>query len=714
MANRPALDNFLQVSGSEARKAESELDTDVRFVKGVGEKLASILARLGIFTVRDLLTHYPLRYEDRTHFTPVARLQDSQRATLRLRVTDLEHRTAGRRQLPITRVAAEDDTGTLVLVWFNQPWIKERFQRLRGRTIIVFGQAKYGRLGFEMNTPSWELEDAEDSGDPWSHGKYVPVYALTDGINQSRMRRIILNCLDKYAVLLQEALPYPILEKYDLLDIENAIRSIHWSESDQENASARRRLVFEELFLMQVALAQLKYRNQAALQGISFQIPNGLLDEVEAHLPFSLTGAQKRVICEIWDDMRSPHPMNRLLQGDVGSGKTVVALAAALLASRCGWQTAIMAPTEVLAEQHYLSIIRLAEPLGLRSGLLSGGVKAKQRRLVNEGMQSGSLDVVVGTHALVQESVDFHKLGLVIIDEQHKFGVRQRSALRDKGSNPDVLVMTATPIPRTLTLTRFGDLDVSRLDEMPPGRKPVITHCRDLTRRYKVYQGVRTIIERGGQAYVVCPLVEESGRLEAKAATALAEDLAANVFPDLSVGLLHGQMSSEEKQAAIAAFRDGKYHILVCTTVVEVGVDIPNANVIVIENAERFGLAQLHQLRGRVGRSGNQAYCILLTDTANEETMERLLVLESTNDGFRVADEDMRLRGPGDFFGARQSGLTSLKIADPLKDVELLEQARDAAIRLIAKDPGLNDPKYGFLRKEVERLASTDELETSA
>lgn len=714
MANRPAFDHTEAQSSSPARTSAGDLDADVRYVKGVGEKLAASLERLGISTVRDLLTHYPQRYEDRTRFTPVARLQDSQHATLRLRVTDVESRTTGRRQLQLTRVAAEDDTGTLVLVWFNQPWIKYRFQHLRGRTIIVYGQARYGRLGFEMNSPSWELEDASDSGDPWSYGKFVPVYALADGINQGRMRRIVLHCLQNYAQFLTETLPRNILEQFDLLDIENAIRSIHWSESEVENASARRRLVFEELFLMQVALAQLKFQNQTALQGISFEPPAGLLGQVEEHLPFELTGAQRRVIGEIWADMQRPHPMNRLLQGDVGSGKTVVALAAALLASRCGWQTAIMAPTEVLAEQHYLSIIQLAEPLGLRSGLLTGGVKTKQRRLVNDGMRSGSLDVVVGTHALVQESVDFRKLGLVIIDEQHKFGVKQRSALREKGANPDMLVMTATPIPRTLTLTRFGDLDVSRLDELPPGRKPVITHCKDLTRRYMVYQGVRTIIERGGQAYVVCPLVEETGKLEAKAATALAEDLASNVFPDLCIGLLHGQMSSEEKQSAIAAFRNGQYHILVCTIVVEVGVDIPNANVIVVENAERFGLAQLHQLRGRVGRSGNQAYCILLSDTSNEETKERLSVLESTNDGFLLAEEDMRLRGPGDFFGARQSGLTSLKIADPLKDLKLLEQAREVALELVMGDPELAHPNHRILKKEVQRLVSTDELETSA
>lgn len=690
------------------------LQTDVRFVKGVGERNARLLAKLGIRTVAELLEHYPHRYEDRTTLTRVARLQDGQYAALRLRVSEVESKRAGRRNITITRVAAEDETGTLVLTWFNQPWMRDRFARLRGREIMVYGQVRYGRLGLEMNSPDWEPLGDEEEPDPWSYGRFVPVYPLTEGLQQGRMRLIMRNALSSYADLLTDPLPGTLLDELDLMDLRSAVRAIHWSESGEENRAARRRLVFDEFFYLQVALAQLRHENSAALPGIAFRLEPGLLAELQSLLPFPLTGAQERVIAQIWEDMQRPHPMNRLVQGDVGSGKTLVALAAMLLAARNGYQSAIMAPTEVLAEQHFLSMEPLAQRLGLRLDLLSGGPRTRAKEATLAALAAGHLDIVVGTHALIEEGVEFHKLGLVVVDEQHKFGVKQRGALREKGQCPDMLVMTATPIPRTLTMTVYGDLDVSIIDEMPPGRKPVKTHYKPMSEAPRVYEGVRQLLEKGGRAYIVCPLVGESEKLQAKAATELAEELVRDVFPEYPVGLLHGQMKREEKQAAISDFREGRTRVLVSTTVIEVGVDVPEANVIVIVNAERYGLAQLHQLRGRVGRSDAQSFCVLLADASTDEARRRMEVMESTTDGFRIAEEDLALRGPGEFFGTRQSGMPAFKIADVIRDVGILEVARQHAQRLVDADPELHRPEHRAIGRIVEEKYHRRLLETVA
>ena len=709
-----------ELHGSQAKRSAPRpaqgtgLETDVRFVKGVGERNARLLARLGIHTVADLLEHYPHRYEDRTSLTRVARLQDGQFAALRLRVSDVESRRAGRRNITITRVAAEDETGTLVLTWFNQPWMRDRFARLRGREIMVYGQARYGRMGLEMNSPDWEPLGSEDEPDPWSCGRFVPLYPLTEGLQQGRMRLIMQNALSSFAHLLADPLPESVLEELDLMDLPSAVRAIHWSESAGENLAARRRLVFDEFFYLQVALAQMRHENGAAVPGIAFRVEPGLLAELQALLPFSLTGAQERVIGQIWEDMQRPHPMNRLVQGDVGSGKTLVALAAMLLAARNGYQSALMAPTEVLAEQHFLSMEPLAERLGLRLDLLSGGPRTRAKEATLAALAAGHLDIVVGTHALIEEGVEFHRLGLVVVDEQHKFGVRQRGALREKGECPDMLVMTATPIPRTLTMTVYGDLDVSIIDEMPPGRKPVKTHCKPMSEAPRVYEGVRQLLQKGGRAYVVCPLVGESEKLQAKAATELAEELARDVFPEYPVGLLHGQMKREEKQAAISDFREGRTRVLVSTTVIEVGVDVPEANVIVVVNAERYGLAQLHQLRGRVGRSDAQSFCVLLADASTDEARRRMEVMESTTDGFRIAEEDLALRGPGEFFGTRQSGMPAFKIADVIRDVGILEVARREAQRIVAADPELTLPEHRAIGKIVAEKYRRRLLETVA
>ncbi len=703
----------LSPSHAPGHRSSGSLETNVQFLKGVGPSLARTLEKLDIHTVRDLLEYYPARYEDRTRLECVSRLRDGQYATLRLRVTDVDARQAARRRLNIIRVAAEDETGTLVLVFFNQSWLKERFVRLRGSEIIVYGQVRYGQFGSEMNAPDVEVL-AEGDSDPWSYGRFVPVYRLTEGLTQTRMRQLLQRCVQQYVQDMPENLSTQLRSDLNLMDVVSAHRAIHWAQSEEENAAARRRLVFEEFLYLQVALAQMRHAEGEGLQGIAFKADPGALGALQRTLPFILTNAQKRVITEIWADMGRPHPMNRLVQGDVGSGKTVVALGAMLLASRNGYQSALMAPTEVLAEQHFFNVERLAEDLGLRVDVLFGSMPVKLKRNALASLEAGHTDILIGTHALVQEGVNFYRLGLVVVDEQHKFGVKQRAALRQKGENPDMLVMTATPIPRTLTMTVYGDLDISILDELPSGRKPVKTHHKPLQQRSRVYEGVRSILQKGGQAFVVCPLVSDSEKVMARAASDLAEDLQQNVFPEYRVGLLHGQMKRDEKQAAIEAFRAHTCDVLVATTVVEVGVDVPGANVIVVENAERYGLAQLHQLRGRVGRSDQQAFCVLLSDTTSEDSSQRMAVMESTNDGFQIAEQDLLIRGPGEFFGTKQSGLPAFKIADVIRDVPILEISRAKAAEIVASDPHLKKQEHRGIREVVARKYREQLLETVA
>ncbi|MBM3459980.1 MAG: ATP-dependent DNA helicase RecG, partial [Armatimonadetes bacterium] len=500
-------------------------------------------------------------------------------------------------------------------------------------------------------------------------------------------------------------------ERHQLPRLRPALRHVHFPEDEAHLETARRRLVFDELFRMQCALALRKRSIAGTLPGIPFAPPEGFLDDLRRSLPFQLTGAQERAIAEILGDMASPRPMQRLLQGDVGSGKTVVAAAAILACVRSSYQAAMMVPTEILAEQHYAVLQRLLVPLGVRTHRLVGSVRAKGKRQIKEELQTGFAHFVVGTHALLQEDVEFQRLGLTIVDEQHRFGVVQRLTLLDKGMQehyPDMLVMTATPIPRTLALTVYGDLDVSVINELPPGRKPVRTYWKREAQRPSVYRGIRTLVEEGRQAYVVCPLVETSEKLQARAATELHEHLQTEVFPDLRVGLLHGQMPSHEKDATMERFRDREYDVLVATVVIEVGVDVPNACCMVIEDAERFGLAQLHQLRGRVGRGEQQSYCVMVADPKTEDGVRRLEVLTRTTDGFEIAEEDLKLRGPGEFSGVKQSGILQLRIANILGDSKILGEAREAAVSLIEQDPGLTQPdhqRFGVaLRKQYSSL----------
>ena len=686
------------------------LDTEVKFVKGVGPRVMGILKKLNITTAKDLLYHFPRRYEDRTHFARIASLEHGETATICGVVLTADNvKTRGR--LVLTKVVVDDGSGCIVLTWFNQQYRKEQFNKLRGREVVAYGTAQIGRWGVEIGSP--EIEVCSDETDSLSSLRIVPIYPLTEGIFQVHLRKIISGAVELYTELLEETLPEEFLDRLDLVDIRTAIRNIHFPESQESLLAARKRLVFEELFVLQLALAMRKRGIEAPGQGVAFNIPPDLDAQLKELLPFELTGAQKRVIGEIARDMSRPMCMNRLLQGDVGSGKTAVALAAMMIAVKNGYQAAMMAPTEILAEQHYLGISNLLgdhDLMGIRVDLLTGSLKSKNRRDITERVASGQTQIVIGTHALIQENVEFRNLGLVIIDEQHRFGVMQRAALTEKGLKPDVLVMTATPIPRTLTLTVYGDLDVSIIDELPPGRKPVKTHWKQVTERRKVYAGVRSLIEQGRQAYVVCPLIEESEKLQVQAATELAEHLQSEIFPDLKIGLLHGGMKSDEKDTVMSAFRAGQIHILVSTTVIEVGVDVRNATVMVIEDAHRFGLAQLHQLRGRVGRGDEQSYCVMICEGNNQDSITRMTTMASTNDGFVIAEEDLKLRGPGEFYGTKQSGMPELTIADIFRDIPILEIARKEAFAIIEKDPGLSSESFAGLRKDLLKKYEAFEL----
>lgn len=679
-------------------------DTSVQYIKGVGPKAAKILEKLDIRTVEDLLYHLPFRYEDRSNFRPIGSVRPGEWVTLRGRVISAETRRPQGR-FAVIRAGISDRTGAIALVWFNQRWIPAALQR--HSEIIVYGQVKEGSYGYEIASPEWEPVEPEQDQDDFA--RITPVYKLTEGLAQKLVRRSVKYVLQSVEFP-PDRLPESVIKKNKLRTLGWALRQVHFPDSEDNRILARRRLVFEEFFYMQLALA-LRRAEAGSEPGIAFEIGDDVLKELRSVLSFEFTGAQSRVIEEILRDMRRPHPMNRLLQGDVGSGKTVVAAAAMLAAVRNGYQAAIMAPTEILAEQHFANLHRLFEKLGVDIELLVGKQTAKQKKKAIERTESGAAQIAVGTHALIQEGVAFKKLGLVVVDEQHRFGVMQRAALRQKGyGNPDVLVMTATPIPRSLTLTLYGDLDLSVLDEMPPGRKPIKTHWKYPEERASVYEGVRKLLKEGAQVYVVCPLVSESEKMLAQAATELYRQMSDDIFPEYRVGLLHGQLKAAEKEEVMDAFRNRQLDILVSTTVIEVGVDVPNATVMIIEDANRFGLSQLHQLRGRVGRGDRQSYCVLIGSANNPDSEARLSVMVQTADGFKISEEDLRIRGPGELYGTRQSGELEFRVADLLQDGKVLEEARQAAIELIEAEPKLDKhPRLAeTVREQKRRLQTTD------
>ncbi|MBP1752905.1 MAG: ATP-dependent helicase RecG [Geobacteraceae bacterium] len=691
------------------------LETPIQYIKGVGPKLAGILAKKGIATVEDALYLLPIRYEDRRELRKVAGLRPGCTEVFHARVISAgPASTKGGRRF--YEAVVGDDTGTIVLKWFNfnPRYMKGVWQP--GKKGIFTGEVSQFGLQREIHHPDvdWIAEGRElaaiMAADPVNFGRTVPVYPLTEGLNQKTMRKVLKEVVDNFSCDLYSCLPPELMTRYGLLPVDKAVREAHFPDNAADlralndwSTPAHRTLSFDEFFYLELGLA-LKKHGTAIDEGIPFKVTHKYTRQLLKMLPYSLTDAQRRVLTEIKNDMSAAHPMHRLVQGDVGSGKTIVALLAALLAVENDYQVAIMAPTEILAEQHYLNIHRYCDELGIHACLVTSGLKGKAKIGILEDISSGKFQIVVGTHAVIQEKVEFARLGLGIIDEQHRFGVLQRGSLKKKGQNPDILVMTATPIPRTLAMTVFGDLSLSVIDELPPGRTPVTTRICNESQRQRVYGIVRDEVRKGRQAYIIYPLVEESGKSELKAASQMAEHLAHEVFSDLRIGLLHGRMKPEEKEAVMRSFKACETDILVSTTVIEVGIDVPNATVMVIEHAERFGLSQLHQLRGRVGRGSNQSRCVLLAGwklTADAE--KRLHVMEGTADGFAIAEADLEIRGPGDFLGTRQAGLPEFRVANIFRDGAILEQARKEAFSIIGRDPALSSPENISMRRELLR-----------
>lgn len=669
-----------------------------------------MLAKMGIATIWDLLCHIPRRYEDRSHVRAICELRPGEPALVRGRILNAESVVTRRRGVRLTRALIRDDSGIAELVFFNQPFLGNRFQTIAQRrgTIYVYGIVRWGNGAYPVfEHPEWE--EVEPAGDATSGGRIVPIYTLTAGLTQQWMRKMSAAAVEAAADLVPETLPDALRARYGLPRARDAFCSVHFPETLDEARAARRRLVFEEFLLLHLAHQARRDRWQSLASAPRIEVPADEAVHYVADLfPFQLTPSQEQAIREIAADMASGKPMCRLLHGDVGSGKTAVCVAAAVLAVRAGMQVAVMAPTEILALQHGQVFHRWLHRHGIAVDIAVGGRSARARSALLQRLASGATPVVVGTHALIEEDVAFNNLGLVVVDEQHRFGVLQRQALQDKGLSPHLLVMSATPIPRTLTLTLYGDLDVSCLTDMPPGRRPVKTYWKTPDRAEAVYKGVERLLAEGRQAYVVCPLVEASETTEAVAATEHVERIRRERLPGYRVGLLHGQMSSADKEAVMEAFRRHDIDVLVSTIVIEVGVDVPNAAVMVIEDADRFGLAQLHQLRGRVGRGSHPSYCVLIADPRSDEARRRMEIMTETTDGFRIAEEDLRLRGPGEFYGTKQSGMPTFRFGDLLSDESILIEARAAARAILSEDPQLRAPEHAGLRlaaeQAVERL----------
>jgi ATP-dependent DNA helicase RecG len=682
-----------------AVSAGAALDTPVSSLPGVGPRIAERLKGMALETFGDLIDHLPRTYIDRREMRTISDLRVGGEATIlaTVRSTKVDRIRGNRTRVVVT---LSDGTGYLDCVWWNQEW---RARSLPEGTEAAFsGKVKMFRGKPQMDSPAYDLLRSTD--ETLHTGRIVPIYPATQSISATRLRRLLHDAFDRLGRL-PDAIPAPIRVERNLLSRDVATRLVHFPEDLDHISDARRRLVFEELFVLQVGLALRKRHLEEDLRGIAHDVSGDLTARFLASLPFRPTAAQRRAMDEIARDMAKPRPMHRLLQGDVGSGKTLVAVHAAMVAAQSGTQAAIMAPTEVLAEQHARKLREMCEPIGINVELLTNAVPQARRRDILMRLAAGDLPLICGTHALISEDVTFARLGLAVVDEQHRFGLGQRMLLRSKGEDPDVLIMTATPIPRTLALTLYGDLDVSILDELPAGRQPVKTVVvgHDPEHRARAYDIVRDEVSKGRRAFVVCALVEESTSLEAKAAVAEAERLQHEVFPDLKVGLLHGQMKNTEKDGVMESFRKGDISVLIATTVVEVGVDIPDATVMLIENAERFGLSQLHQLRGRIGRGAHGGICILFSDAKSDESRQRLDAIARSNDGFLLAEEDLRIRGEGTIFGTRQAGITDLKVARLVEDFPVVVEARAAAFDLVETDPKLVRAEHTLLRAEVAR-----------
>jgi ATP-dependent DNA helicase RecG len=688
---------------------KSLFDYPVQYIKGIGPRKAEQLSKIGIRTVIDALFYLPYRYEDRRVNSGIAglkyeALQSATGKVVSAEIIEIPSRSirASRKKLRIFELTISDGTGLLKGKWFNQPYMQKIFSP--GKTVVLSGMVRkdpYWGIGYVMQNPEYEVVDGPDQQNIHT-SRIVPIYRTVAGLGVRSMRSIMYSIINFAVSKVKEYMPQDLLSRHNMPSLSDTFLYIHFppdgadlDELNDGRSSYHQRLAHDELFFLQTGLAAIR-RGAGLERGISFRADGVLGRRLIQMLPFELTSAQKRVINEIIREMKSPVKMNRLLQGDVGSGKTIVALMAMLQAVESGYQTVLMAPTEILAEQHELTIHSCLEVLGVRSALLTGSRKARPL----DEIQSGDVKVVIGTHALIQENVKFKRLGFVVIDEQHRFGVMQRASLRRKGSNPDVLVMTATPIPRTLSLTLYGDLNVSVIDELPPDRKRVITKLFHEKQKGMLYSFIRAEVKKGRQAYIVYPLIEESEKMSLHSAV-LGKEAFEGVFPDFRVGLIHGRMNAEERDKVMHLFKEGEIDILVSTTVIEVGVDVPNATLMLIVHAERFGLSQLHQLRGRVGRGAHQSYCFLLAyGKLSVEARRRLDVMVRHSDGFRIAEEDFLIRGPGEFFGTRQSGMPDLKVANLIRDVRMLDTAREESFGMIEKDPDLSG--YPELREMVE------------
>ncbi len=659
-----------------------ELSGEIQYVKGVGPERAKVLQKLGITDLYSLIYYFPRMWIDRSTITPMKKLIPGQKAAVKGTVWAKETRQI-RPRLKITTVVLRDESGFVSAVWYNQPYMEKVFNK--GDSVIMYGKVEAYRGNFQMPVPEYEViqVSGEDKTETLNVNRIVPIYPLTENLSQKQFRKIIKAGIDSVISLIAEPLPEEVLSAHSLSPIKEALMNIHYPEDFASLERAKRRFIFEDFFFLKLAF-EFTRRKIREEKGVVLN-KGGCYQKALAALPFKLTGAQERVLSEICEDVSSGRPMNRLLQGDVGSGKTVAAFLACAMAKDSGFQSAIMAPTEILARQHMNTISKLAGPAGIRAELITGAMKKKERAQLLEALKTGEIDILTGTHAIIQEGVEFKSLGLAVIDEQHRFGVMQRAALAGKaGIKPHSLIMTATPIPRTLTLTVYGDTDLSVIDEMPPGRKSIKTMLFSRYEKNKIMGFLSARITEGAQIYAVYPLVDESEKIPLKSAVQMEKEWSQR-FPAVKTALIHGQMKKDEKEAVMAGFKSGEVKILVATTVIEVGIDVPNATVMVVEHAERFGLSQLHQLRGRVGRGAAQSYCILIGDPNTEEGFKRLNVMVSTTDGFKISEEDLAIRGPGEFLGTRQHGLPEFKIADILRDRGALEEAGAAAETFVNK-----------------------------
>ncbi|MBU1727485.1 MAG: ATP-dependent DNA helicase RecG [Candidatus Omnitrophica bacterium] len=687
---------------------KNSVDTSIQYLKGIGPKRAKAFAAVGIKTVEDLLYYFPRRYEDRTKFSPISKLQEGTFQTIKAQVLVKGKRSSFRRRgFSITEVIVGDETGKISCVWFNQPYLSEYFKV--GQSVILYGRVQRYGAKLQMNSPEFELALEQE---PLSTGRIVPVYSLPQRVGQRTMRALVKSALDEYLGQITDCLPYDIRARNNLLNLATSLISIHFPENESLRLKAFERLSFEEFFIFQLPLAMRKL-NKKEKKGLIHKTEGKLIDDFLSNLTFELTASQQNVLKEIKKDMSGPLAMQRLLQGDVGCGKTVVAACACVIAAQGGYQAAFMAPTEILARQHYEKIKSQVSSLKseVRIGLLTSSVDIKEKENISKDICEGKIDLVIGTHALLEEGVEFCNLGLVVIDEQHKFGVGQRALLPAKGANPDVLIMTATPIPRTLAITLYGDLDVSVINEMPKGRLPIKTLYFNEDEKRKAYAIARMELAKGNQAFIIYPVIDESVALDLAGAKRMFQELKSSEFKGFRLGLIHGRLDEKEQKTIMASFKDRKLDALISTTVLEVGIDIPNATCMIIEHAQRFGLSQLHQLRGRVGRGEKESTCILIADSKTEESKARIEAMVNFNDGFRIAEEDLKIRGPGEFFGSRQHGLTELKIANPLTQMHLLKRAREDALKLIASDQRLElRPNIQLKQKILQRFPEYEKL----